>query len=78
MAASVKRSMPIGAVMALAEVEAREWWIACGSTDFSGLDFAQHRQLIEAPRAEMRLRRLMALPKAARTALARVLINTAA
>ena len=67
--------LPIGAVYALAEADAREWWESCGCTDFSGWDFARHRQFIEIPRAELKLRRLMSLPKAQRQALGRTLIS---
>mgnify|MGYP001600103641 CR=1 FL=1 len=66
---------PIGAVYALAEVAAREWWETCGSKEFSGMDFAQHRQFIEVPRAETKLRQLFALPKVHRDALASALLS---
>ena len=67
--------LPIGAVQAIAEAEARAWWSQCGCVEFSGLDFARHRQEIEVPRARIMLERLRALPKADRAALASALMS---
>lgn len=67
--------LPIGAVYALASAATREWWRTCGCTGFSGQDFADHRRIIEVPRAERKLRELLALPKADMEALGRALLS---
>lgn len=60
----------VGASYALATAFTRQWWRTWGCVTFAGIEFAQHRTLIELPRAQQLLEELLALPKADRDALA--------
>lgn len=61
---------PIAASYAIATAFSRQWWRSCGDTNFSGFDFARHRELVELPRAHRLLDELRALSAADRNALA--------